>query len=207
MKPCKQVKAFGTCIFGRVLPLYSLFGNVSGITYYYDTKGLHVYNNNTLHWFLAKVPQKRYNEIFTYINAFCVSPEYINKPTVECRRDGRAIASLVPREKKHPQPMYGKTSGCYSQARVDGRGYNLDWEEKVLPVHGDGLPVYYEKGHTKPIAAFTSFEGYTDTPEAKRRDGLKVDPKKVRPEKAEQKKKITYKVVTETGKLRTSGVI
>ena len=42
-----------------------------------------------------------------------------------CIRDStRAIASIVPQVKKHPQPMYGSRSGCYSQACVDGQGYD-----------------------------------------------------------------------------------
>ena len=33
MKPCSQVKGFGTNFHGYVLPKYSLFGNVNGVLY------------------------------------------------------------------------------------------------------------------------------------------------------------------------------
>ena len=75
------------------------------------------------------------------------SADFISEEPVKCRRDTRAIASMLPREKKHPQPMYGSKSGCYSQARVDGQGYNISWEEDSKPVFGHGLPVKYSEGH------------------------------------------------------------
>lgn len=109
--------------------------------------------------------------------------DYIHEKSIPCRRDTRTIASIVPQVKKHPQPMYGSRSGCYSQARVDGQGYDISWEEDSKPVFGHGLPVKYETGHRMPPAGFNAFEGYTDTPEAKRRDGMKVKQIKCRPGK------------------------
>lgn len=197
MKPCKQNLNFGACLFGRVLPLYCLFGNVSGITYYSDSRGLHVYNTRRQAWQKARMDNPRYNRIFGYMEAFCETPGYIDKPTIECIRYNRDMTAVVPREKKHPEPMYGKTSGCYSQARVDGRGYNNDWEEKNIPNRGNGLPVEYNQN--KPVATFKSFEGYTDTPEAKRRDGLKVDQTKIRPEKRLKSLKVIVRSCTESG--------
>nr|UWD54557.1 MAG: hypothetical protein [Bacteriophage sp.]UWD75494.1 MAG: hypothetical protein [Bacteriophage sp.] len=111
------------------------------------------------------------------------SADFISEEPVKCRRDTRAIASMLPREKKHPQPMYGSKSGCYSQARVDGQGYNISWEEDSKPVFGHGLPVKYSEGHRLPPVGFNSFEGYTDTPEARRRDGMKIKQIKCRPGK------------------------
>ena len=46
---------------------------------------------------------------------------------------------------------------------------------RLKPVFGHGLPVKYSEGHRLPPVGFNSFEGYTDTPEARRRDGMKIN--------------------------------
>lgn len=86
---------------------------------------------------------------------------------------------------KHPEPQ----SRCFKQAQVDGKGYNIAWERNIQPMqdidgyHYNGCPVHYESGKQLPPAAFTSFEGVTDTERARRRDGMKVNQTKCRPQK------------------------
>lgn len=86
--------------------------------------------------------------------------------------------------RKHPQPQ----SRCYKQAQVDGKNWDISWEERVQPMKDadgynyNGCPVQYNPNDTKQ-APFTSFEGFTDTYEAHRRDGMKVNQTKCRPEK------------------------
>lgn len=73
---------------------------------------------------------------------------------------------------------------CYKQSMVDGKGYSIDWEENIqsMPEEGyNGLPVQYPNG--KKGASFTPFEGVTDTEIARRKDGMKVNQTKIRPEK------------------------
>ena len=184
MKPCSQVRGFGTNFHNYVLPLYSLFGNVNGTLYvcirpHYRVSRLKIWNG--YRW--VDTTTKDHPDIRHFIVAFMNSADFISEEPVKCRRDTRAIASMLPREKKHPQPMYGSKSGCYSQARVDGQGYNISWEEDSKPVFGHGLPVKYSEGHRLPPVGFNSFEGYTDTPEARRRDGMKIKQIKCRPGK------------------------
>lgn len=184
MKPCSQVRGFGTNFHNYVLPLYSLFGNVNGTLYvcirpHYRVSRLKVWNG--YRW--VDTTTKDHPDIRHFIIGFMNSADFISEEPVKCRRDTRAIASMLPREKKHPQPMYGSKSGCYSQARVDGQGYNISWEEDSKPVFGHGLPVKYSEGHRLPPVGFNSFEGYTDTPEARRRDGMKIKQIKCRPGK------------------------
>lgn len=198
MKPCSQVKGFGTNFHGYVLPKYSLFGNVNGVLYVCTSFGyIHTILDkkskvtktkdfplkiwNGYRWTVGTTED--YPSIKRYIVAFMRTKDYIHEKSIPCRRDTRAIASIVPQVKKHPQPMYGSRSGCYSQARVDGQGYDISWEEDSKPVFGHGLPVKYSEGHRLPPAGFNSFEGYTDTPEARRRDGMKIKQIKCRPGK------------------------
>ena len=84
---------------------------------------------------------------------------------------------------------------CYKQSMVDGKGYSIDWEENIqaMPEEGyNGLPVQYPNG--KKAASFTPFEGVTDTELATRRDGMKVNQTKIRPEKEKSSKKIVIKI-------------
>lgn len=116
--------------------------------------------------------------------------EYGSIPTVKTFKDPQIYidreCSRISREfdlRKHPEP----TSRCYKQAQVDGRGYDISWEENVQPMKDsygydyNGMSVPYPNGQKQ--ACFTPFEGITDTYEARRRDGMKVNQTKCRPEK------------------------
>lgn len=108
MKPCSQVRGFGTNFHNYVLPLYSLFGNVNGTLYvcirpHYRVSRLKVWNG--YRW--VDTTTKDHPDIRHFIIAFMNSADFISEEPVKCRRDTRAIASMLPREKKHPQPMYG----------------------------------------------------------------------------------------------------
>ena len=65
----------------------------------------------------------------------------------------------------------------------------IPWEERVVeePLGYNGVPV------TETIS-FMPFEGYTDTYEARRRDGMKVNQTKCRPEKVEKRAEIVIKI-------------
>ena len=84
---------------------------------------------------------------------------------------------------------------CYKQSMVDGKGYSIDWEENIQPTPEEGyngLPVQYPNG--KKAASFTPFEGVTDTELATRRDGMKVNQTKIRPETKKNTDKIIIKI-------------
>lgn len=90
----------------------------------------------------------------------------------------------VPQERRVPVPQ----SRCFKQCQVDGSGYNISWEEKhYQPINAatktpyTGFPTQYRD--KMPVATFAEFEGYTDSPVALRRDGLKIDQTKCRPGK------------------------
>lgn len=204
MKPCKQVLAFGTNFHGYSVPKYALFGSVSGVLYvctnvfgYREkiTKQKHFplkvwngfrYENTTT---------ENYPTIRKYIVQYMNNtPDFVREKCIYCEhrsqkamREELYIRSLRPGFKEHPQPQYGAKSGCYSQARVDGCGYDISWEEKSKPELGIlGLPYTGDMIKYKermPVATFGSFEGYTDTQEAHRRDGMKVKQIKCRPGK------------------------
>lgn len=110
-------------------------------------------------------------------------------------RNGNIAGS--PRERLIPEPQ----SRCYRQSMVDGKGYNIDWEENVLDKNPDGTP--YKGVEAQSGAQFNEFEGidyrltkdavydYADT---KYRDGMKIDQTKIRPEKADKTARIKVRV-------------
>lgn len=78
---------------------------------------------------------------------------------------------------------------------VDGKGYSIDWEVNIQPMPEEGyngLPVQYPNG--KKAASFTPFEGITDTELATRRDGMKVNQTKIRPETKKNTDKVIIKI-------------
>lgn len=84
---------------------------------------------------------------------------------------------------------------CYKQSMVDGKGYSIDWEENIQSMSEEGyngLPVQYPNG--KKVASFTPFEGVTDTELATRRDGMKVNQTKIRPETKKNTDKVIIKI-------------
>ena len=183
MKPCSQVRGFGTNFHNYVLPLYSLFGNVNGTLYvcirpHYRVSRLKVWNG--YRW--VDTTTKDHPDIRHFIIAFMNSADFISEEPVKCRRDTRAIASMLPREKKHPQPMYGSKSGCTHRHELTVRAITSHGK-KIPNLYRSWLPVKYSEGHRLPPVGFNSFEGYTDTPEARRRDGMKIKQIKCRPGK------------------------
>ena len=212
MRPCTQILHIGPNFHGWTLPQYSLFGNVSGTLYvctnvFGYTHGLDkkfrdfplsVWNG--YRW--VGDTTENHPDIRRFILAYMRETTFVRKHCVKCehhmakherdvQENIRALSSCMPQFKKHPQPLYGAKSGCYSQSRVDGRGYDISWEENIVGMvdkYGNtytGVPVQYSG--SKPVAAFSAFEGYTDTPEAKRRDGMKIKQVKCRPTKDDPK--------------------
>ena len=207
MRPCTQVLHIGPNFPGWTLPQYSLFGNVSGTLYVctnvfgytHDKKSrkdfpLSVWNG--YRW--VRDTTENHPDIRRFILAYMREKSFVRKHCVKCEHHMRYVdeqvaelRAMMPQFKKHPQPMYGQRSGCYSQSRVDGRGYDISWEENIVGMTDDygntytGVPVQYSD--FKPVATFAAFEGYTDTPEAKRRDGMKVKQIKCRPTKDDPK--------------------
>ena len=103
----------------------------------------------------------------------------------------------APRERLIPEPQ----SRCYRQSMVDGKGYNIDWEENVLDKNPDGTP--YKGVESQRGTQFNEFEGIdyrldknviSDYADTKYRDGMKVDQTKCRPNKKSNSKKITVRV-------------
>lgn len=218
MRPCTQVLHIGPNFHGWTLPQYSLFGNVSGTLYVctnvfgYTHEGLDKkFRTVKIKDFPLSVwngyrwvgdTTENHPDIRRFILAYMREKSFVREHCVKCEHhmakherevqdNIRALSSCIPQFKKHPQPLYGQRSGCYSQSRVDGRGYDISWEENIVGMtdtYGStytGVPVQYSD--FKPVATFSAFEGYTDTPEAKRRDGMKVKQIKCRPTKDDPK--------------------
>lgn len=208
MRPCTQVLHIGPCFHGWTLPQYALFGDVSR-TFYVCTNVFgytHTVNSKPVKDFPLKIwngyrwvenTTENYPAIRRYILTY-MKNDGVKKHCVKCAHHMRYVdeqvselRAMMPQMKKHPQPMYGSRSGCYSQSRVDGQGYDISWEETYKPatdMFGDtykGVAVQFSG--SKPVASFGTFEGYTDTPEAKRRDGMKVKQIKCRPTKDDPK--------------------
>lgn len=146
-------------------------------------------NNSTCHvrnitW--HKIAVGTSHPVFKQVYQYCLNIGYIPKvgsfknPCIESYRKEKQIHSVSQQYglRKHPQP----TMRCYKQAMVDGKGYEISWEENVQPLDGyNGLPVEYN--NNTPKIAFTAFEGITDTDAFKRRDGMKVKQTSIRPQK------------------------
>lgn len=209
MKPCTQILHIGPNFHGWTFPQYSLFGNVSGTLYVCTNVFGYTHGNrkdfplnvwNGYRW--VSDTTENHPDIRRFMVAYMREKSFVRKHCVKCEHhmakherevqdNIRALSSCMPQFKKHPQPLYGQRSGCYSQSRVDGRGYDISWEENIVGMTDDygntytGVPVQYSG--FKPVATFAAFEGYTDTPEAKRRDGMKVKQIKCRPTKDDPK--------------------
>lgn len=97
--------------------------------------------------------------------------------------------------RKVPEPQQGysrkNSDGTVrdwdAQYMVDGRGYDISWEEKVYPLENyNGLPVYYRE-NSKPSmtkkCSNTGYDGAFDGIGSTRRDGMKVKQIKCRPGK------------------------
>ncbi len=138
--------------------------------------------------------------IFSAVHEICAKIGGYPKVTTftDPRKDEQKIAEMYShvahsackvRKAQEPQAR------CYKQSMVDGKGYSIDWEAEIqaMPEEGyNGLPVQYPNG--KKSASFTPFEGVTDTEKAMRRDGMKVNQTKIRPEKEKSNKKIVIKI-------------
>lgn len=215
MRPCTQVLHIGPNFHGWTLPQYSLFGNINGTLYV--CTNVFGYTHEGLDKKLRTVKIKdfplsvwngyrwvgdtteNYPSIRRFILAYMRDEKsFVREHCVKCEHHMRYVdeqvaelRAMMPQFKKHPQPLYGQRSGCYSQSRVDGRGYDISWEENIVGMTDDygntytGVSVQYSD--SKPVATFAAFEGYTDTPEAKRRDGMKVKQIKCRPTKDDPK--------------------
>ena len=208
MRPCTQVLHIGPNFHGWTLPQYSLFGNINGTLYVCTNVFGYTHDKKSRKEFPLSVwngyrwvgdTTENYPSIRRFILAYMRDEKsFVREHCVKCEHHMRYVdeqvaklRAMMPQFKKHPQPMYGHRSGCYSQSRVDGRGYDISWEENIVGMtdaYGDtytGVPVQYSD--FKPVATFAAFEGYTDTPEAKRRDGMKVKQVKCRPTKDDPK--------------------
>ena len=157
MKPAKQTKDFTVCLHGYVLPTGVVYGNVSGITYYYNHEDmtLTVYDEKRNAWFYKK-PEK-FPEIMRYVRRYIVnSGEFDATIRVRhCqfkqeRRDEifhavkktenvhkRAVSKdwqgVGPQEKR-PQGATGdylRYPHMTDQRSVDGRNYSWAWAEKA----------------------------------------------------------------------------
>lgn len=207
MRPCTQVLHIGPNFHGWTFPQYSLFGNVSGTLYVCTNVFGYTHDKKSRKDFPLSVwngfrwvgdTTENHPDIKRYMLAYMREKSFVRKHCVKCEhhlqkieQEQKDLLACGPQFKKHPQPSFGSKSGCYSQSRVDGRGYDISWEENIVGMtdaYGNkytGVPVQYSD--FKPVATFAAFEGYTDTPEAKRRDGMKVKQIKCRPTKDDPK--------------------
>lgn len=192
MKPCSQVLAYGPNFHGRVLPLYALYGNVNNKLYYCSKltpnsdKYYTIFIWDDYHFVWQKTSTQFHEDIRRFMASYMRLSSFVRQRCVPSKRYHKNTDLFLEKEspvfKLHPQPQYGKKSGCYSQSRVDGNGYDIKSEEKYKPLcNYSGIPVEY-KGN-KPVIGrhqgFNRFEGVGSD----RRDGLKIDPTKCRPGK------------------------
>ena len=199
-RPLKIAKSYDVCIgstrvfkgalYGRIKPnLYIMvtdFKQFRKKDFIYDIYVMDLRKKGGWREYILRANNWMYNPIMEYITKYILYTPAEN--AVDMLTTQRKIINACgPQERKIPQPQ----SRCFKQCQVDGRGYNISWEENYYeptnyPVRNNrytGNPVEYEKGHTLPKAAFTPFEGFTDSDYARRRDGLKIDPTKCKPQK------------------------
>ena len=222
MRPCNQVRQHGANFHGYILPINALYGNVSGTMYictnvygysvptgkFKALKNGRVVEIKKRHYPLKvwngfryiDTTTEKYPQIRAYIMEYMKSPDFIRGEVIQCgfktrkkAKEHKDILSVCPKIKRHPQAQYGAKSGCYSQSRVDGRGYSIDWEEKSMPLelNSHGMDCLWNECQSTKTerklsirpATMNPFEGVTDTDEAKRRDGMKIKQIKCRPGK------------------------
>lgn len=124
------------------------------------------------------------------INKTMTLEEYSSKWSLEF--------SELPQRKQHPQPQFGQKSGCYSQSRVDGRGYDISWEEDIIidentRLYGyNGCPVEFIGSHVSMAANTTNtvFMPFGEPDPDVHKDHLKINQTKIRPEKTRKDGKI-----------------
>lgn len=197
MKQCKQVKNFGTNFHGWVLPRYALFGTVNEKLYVCaNFKFGRTKDGTVVPYYRIRIwngyrwedsTTREHPDIRRAMSKFMHSDEFVKHAPVKCERRMKAMRDELmygaPHEKRHPIPQYGHKSGCYSQSRVDGRGYDISWEESYTELTNySGMPVEYisQSFLSKPKAAFTPFDGLLDDV---KKDGMKVKQIKCRPGK------------------------
>lgn len=195
MKPCSQVLAFGANFHGYRLPLYSLFGNVNGKLYvctnlfprkdkWYTIKIWDGYN-----WKIDST--QNHTDIRKYMKAYMSLDTFQRKKCIRCqcvmrernkaeREEAKFLLHTLPFNKKHPEPQYR----CFSQSRVDGRGYDISWESNTDPLYNYyGLPVEYRNNMPAMEGKTMNNLGHFDGVGSSRKDGLKVPQTKCRPGK------------------------
>lgn len=139
-----------------------------------------------------------YKAILAFIktnNLTGVCSKYYQKNRKYYDKNGNIAGA--PRERLIPQPQ----SRCYRQSMVDGKGYDISWEENVLDKNPDGTP--YKGVEAQRNIQFNEFEGIDyrltkdaiyDYDDTKYRDGMKVDQTKIRPEKSGKNNKIKVRI-------------
>lgn len=198
MKPCNQVLAYGPNFHGRVLPLYALYGNVNSKFYYcsklFPNKD-HFYTifiYNGYRW--EKTSTKEHKDIAHFMASYMRLSSFVRHQCIPSKRYHKTTEQFIkanaPKERKHPQPLCDNYSGCYSQSMVDGNGYNITSEEYNHELHNySGIPVEYKRN--RPVIGryqgFNKFDGVG----LERRDGMKIDQTKIRPEKSSTREKPT----------------
>lgn len=198
MKPCSQVLAYGPNFHGKVLPLYALYGSVNNKLYFCSKlfpNEDHFYTIfiwNGYHW--VKDSTKNHGDIRHFMASYMHHPSFIRKKCVSCLRlkhkaeekierkekeYAKFFLATAPWDKKIPKPQCDKFSGCYSQSMVDGKGYNISLEEYYEELHNySGLPA-------KDFELNKPFDGVGSN----RKDGMKIDQTKIRPEKSSSQEK------------------
>lgn len=169
MKPANMTHNFCTYLEGLTLPSGVIYGNVSGVTYYYnpDTKKLSIYDKYASKWRFGN-PDK-YTKIMHYVHAFMRSADYhpekvrwcqykqeqrdkefrdnkrLNRDLVRKRlRHEREILACGPQEKR-PQGATGgymPSNSVYSQSCVDGKSYSFNWSDISNQPEENPFPVH-----------------------------------------------------------------
>lgn len=209
MRPCTQVLAGGPKFHGYTLPLYALFGDVSG--QFYICRDLFPRKDgyyNILLWNgfrYVDATTKECPEIRRWISRYMHSDSFIRKKCIAqnhgalrrkaMREEREMLREVCPHERK-PQVLQGRTYGSSTKPEYfsNGQKISVQWDEIVRidePMRSYGLPVEYGSRMPKAtqngvLLTTKSFDELRE--EEPHKDHMKVKQTKIRPEKTQSRK-------------------
>lgn len=216
MLPIKQTKDWTVCLFGYTLPKYMLYGKISGITYTcnpFTPYVIKIHDEKREVWKTCEISRfpkiKKMVENYiaagiegTHIEACQHRQErkrsefYRSKQAEsihERNRQKDLRAAGLPVARKAPA-NYTPTKDLYGQSRIDGKGYNIDWEYNVFAYGENENAVSCDerdKGYVQPFEMGQSTSGnldgkYTRSGFEVKKETMKVDQNKLRPERMQK---------------------
>lgn len=131
--------------------------------------------NNTVHMHWNKVFVPLSHPIAQNIRSLCAQIGFIPHPESHYNPDRKYKLSIADRNALGLRYIATPSQRCRPMTE------SITWEENVYPLDENPLPVYYEPGKKLPPAAWTPFQ--VDESKLLPKNGLKIDPTKIRPDK------------------------